>query len=47
MTGFGKATKTLKKMKISVELRSINSKYLEVNCRMPMVFSDKESDVKK
>ncbi len=47
MTGFGKSSKTLKKMKISVELRSINSKYLEVNCRLPMVFSDKESDIKE
>ncbi len=47
MTGFGKSSKTLKKIKFSVELRSINSKYLEVNCRMPMVFSDKESDIKE
>lgn len=47
MTGFGKASKSMKKMKVSVELRSINSKYLEVNCRLPMVFSDKESDVKE
>jgi len=47
MTGFGKSSKTLKKMKVSVELRSINSKYLEVNCRLPMVFSDKESDIKE
>ncbi len=47
MTGFGKAAKTLKKMKFNVELRSINSKYLEVNSRMPMVFSDKESDIKE
>ena len=47
MTGFGKSSKNLKKMKISVELRSINSKYLEVNCRMPMVFSDKESEIKE
>ncbi|MEO8512780.1 MAG: YicC/YloC family endoribonuclease [Ignavibacteria bacterium] len=47
MTGFGKSSKALKKMKISVELRSINSKYLEVNCRLPMVFSDKESEIKE
>ena len=47
MTGFGKASKSMKKMKVSVELRSINSKYLEVNCRLPMVFNDKESDIKE
>ncbi len=47
MTGFGKASKSLKKMKFSVELRSVNSKFLEVSCRMPMAFSDKESEIKE
>lgn len=47
MTGFGKAAKTIKKMSITVELRSINSKFLEVSTRMPLVFSDKESEIKE
>lgn len=47
MTGFGKASKTMKKLNISVELRSVNSKYLEVSSRLPMVFSDKESEIKE
>lgn len=47
MTGFGKASRSVKKLKVSVELRSINSKYLEVSCRVPMVFSDKESEIKE
>jgi uncharacterized protein (TIGR00255 family) len=47
MTGFGKASKSIKKMSISVELRSINSKYLEVSSRMPLAFSDKESEIKE
>jgi uncharacterized protein (TIGR00255 family) len=47
MTGFGKASKTIKKTNISIELRSINSKYLEVSSRAPMVFSDKESEIKE
>lgn len=47
MTGFGKAAKSIKKMNISVELRSINSKYLEVSSRMPLAFSDKESEIKE
>lgn len=47
MTGFGKASRSVKKLKVSVELRSINSKYLEVSCRLPMVFSDKESEIKE
>jgi len=47
MTGFGRASKVIKKMNINVELRSINSKYLEVNSRVPMIFSDKESEIKE
>ncbi len=47
MTGFGKASKSLKKMKFSAELRSINSKYLEVSSRLPMAISDKESEIKE
>ncbi len=47
MTGFGKASRTVKKMKFSVELRSVNSKFLEVSSRLPMVFSDKESEIKE
>jgi uncharacterized protein (TIGR00255 family) len=47
MTGFGTASGTINKNEIKVELRSINSKYLEVNTRMPMVFSDKEQEIKE
>jgi uncharacterized protein (TIGR00255 family) len=47
MTGFGKAAKTVKKISISVELRSVNSKFLEVSSRMPMAFSDKEAEIKE
>lgn len=47
MTGFGKASRTVKKMSFSVELRSVNSKFLEVSSRLPMVFSDKESEIKE
>ena len=47
MTGFGKASKSFKKMNIGIELRSINSKFLEVSSRLPMVFNDKESEIKE
>ena len=47
MTGFGTASGTINKNEIKVELRSINSKYLEVNTRMPMIFSDKEQEIKE
>lgn len=47
MTGFGKASKVSKKMNISIELRSVNSKFLEISTRMPLVFADKESEIKE
>ena len=47
MTGFGKASKSFKKMNISIELRSINSKFLEVSSRLPMAFNDRESEIKE
>lgn len=47
MTGFGKASKSLKMMKFSAEIRSINSKYFEVSTRLPMAISDKESEIKE
>ena len=47
MTGFGKASKTIKRMNIIVELRSINAKFLEVSSRTPMVFNDKEMEIKE
>ena len=47
MTGFGTASRTIKKSVITVEMRSINSKYLEVNSRLPMIFSDRDSEVRE
>lgn len=42
MTGFGKATLQLKSKKITVELKSLNSKSLDLNTRMPSVFREME-----
>lgn len=47
MTGFGKASKTLKKIGIKIELRSINNKYLEIASRLPAAFADKEQEIKE
>jgi len=47
MTGFGKSAKAVKKLNVTIELRSINSKYLEVSARLPLIFSDKEQDLKE
>lgn len=47
MTGFGRASKTLKKMTITVEMRSINSKFMEITPRLPIIFMDKEPELKE
>ena len=42
MTGFGKATMQLPTKKITVEIKSLNSKGLDLNTRMPSVFREME-----
>ena len=47
MTGFGKAEKQFDKKNISVELRSLNSKSLDLNTRLPYHLKEIESQLKK
>jgi uncharacterized protein (TIGR00255 family) len=42
MTGFGKATLQLPNKKITVEIKSLNSKGLDLNVRTPSVYREKE-----
>lgn len=42
MTGFGKATLQLPTKKITVEVKSLNSKGLDLNVRMPAVYREME-----
>lgn len=42
MTGFGKASLQLATKKITVEVKSLNSKGLDLNTRMPSVFRENE-----
>ena len=42
MTGFGKATLQLPTKKITVEVKSLNSKGLDLNTRMPSVYREME-----
>lgn len=42
MTGFGKATLQLPTKKVTVEIKSLNSKGLDLNTRMPSVFREME-----
>lgn len=46
MTGYGKDEATIKDKRVSVELRSLNSKGLDVNTRMPGVYREKELSVR-
>ena len=46
MTGFGKATGQHGSKKITIEIRSLNSKSLDLNTRLPQIFREKESDIR-
>ncbi|MFL5764460.1 MAG: YicC/YloC family endoribonuclease [Bacteroidia bacterium] len=42
MTGFGKAVGEIPGKKVTVEIRSLNSKQLDLNLRMPYLYKEKE-----
>ena len=42
MTGYGKSVLQLPTKKISIELKSLNSKNLDLNARMPSMYREKE-----
>ena len=46
MTGFGKAVIHTKGKKITVESRSLNSKQLDLNLRIPFVLKEKENEIR-
>lgn len=47
MTGFGKASGTFHSKKITVEIKSLNSKSFDLFLRMPSVYKEKELDLRK
>lgn len=47
MTGFGKHVIQLPSKKITVELKSLNSKSLDLNARMPSAYREKELELRK
>ncbi len=47
MTGFGKSTLQLPAKKISIEIKSLNSKNLDVNTRIPSLYREKENDLRR
>lgn len=46
MTGYGLASTEYLQKKITVEIRSLNSKFLELNVKMPRNYSEKESTIR-
>lgn len=46
MTGFGQAVYDDGQVQITVEVKTLNSKFLDINLRLPRSFSDKEIEVR-
>jgi uncharacterized protein (TIGR00255 family) len=46
MTGFGQSSLDDGQYQISIEIKSLNSKFLDLNLRLPKTFSDKEIEVR-
>lgn len=47
MTGYGKSVIQLPTKKISIEIKSLNSKNLDLNTRMPSIYREKELSIRK
>ena len=46
MTGYGKAETEFQNKKITVEIKSLNSKQFDINLRIPSTYRDKEIDIR-
>lgn len=46
MTGYGSAVSETDKLDINVEIKSLNSKFLDLNLKLPKEFADKEIEVR-
>ena len=46
MTGFGASSQDDGQLQISAEVKTLNSKFLDVNLRLPKAFSDREMEVR-
>lgn len=47
MTGFGRGELIFDSRKYSVEIKSVNSRYIDINLRIPRLFNYADSDVRK
>lgn len=46
MTGFGKAVEEVPGKKILVSIKSLNSKYADISLKLPVLYKDKEMDIR-
>jgi uncharacterized protein (TIGR00255 family) len=46
MTGYGKATCNFQNKTIRIELKSVNSKQSDINCRIPLIYKEKEMELR-
>lgn len=46
MTGFGKSAASINQKKISIEIRSLNSKQADISIRIPSVYKEKELELR-
>lgn len=47
MTGFGKAEFEVNNKKITIEIKSLNSKQIDINTRVPGVYREKDIEIRK
>ncbi len=47
MTGYGKAVAEIPGKKILIEIKSLNSKQFDLNTRLPWLYREKESEIRK
>jgi uncharacterized protein (TIGR00255 family) len=46
MTGYGKSVAEIPQKKVSIEVKSLNSKSLDLNTRLPWLYKEKEAEVR-
>jgi uncharacterized protein (TIGR00255 family) len=47
MTGFGKSEFEINNKKITIEIKSLNSKQADINTRIPQIFREKEIEIRR
>ena len=47
MTGYGRASRSFEGREITVEVRSVNNRYLDCNVRLPRIYSYAEDQIKQ